>query len=103
VLDPAKKDIDGKAHQGSAADPSGLPFPQKAGDEREEDNAREDEVDNENEIPCVAVFKERRKNHRAIRGEKIQQNVTNQNKKTNLIKTPEVITPRYFGEDPTKE
>ena len=103
MLDPGKKDVNSKAYQRSTADPSGLSFPQKAGDEREEDNAREDEVDNENEIPCIPVFKERRKNHRAIRSEQIQQNVTNQNKKTDLIKTPEVIAPRYFGEDPTEE
>jgi hypothetical protein len=72
VLDPAKKDVDGKAYQGSAADPSGLSFPEKAGNKREKDDTREDEVDNENEIPCIPVFKERRKDHRAIGGEKIE-------------------------------
>ena len=79
VLDPAKKDVNRKAYQGSATDPFGLPFPEKAGEEGEEDKAREDEVDNEDQIPGKPMFKKGRKNHGAIRGEKIEQNVTDQN------------------------
>jgi hypothetical protein len=35
------------------------------------------------------VLGERRENHRPIRGEKIEDDVTNQDRKTDLIKTPE--------------
>jgi hypothetical protein len=59
VLDPAKKDVNGKAYQGSPADPLGHPFPEKAGDEREKDDTREEEVDNEDQIPGKTVFKKR--------------------------------------------
>jgi hypothetical protein len=103
MLNPAKKNVNGKAYQGSPADPLGPPFPEKAGKEGEEDKAREDEVDNEDQIPGKPMFKERRKDHRAIRGEKIEQNVTNQNRQTDLIKTPEMISLRYLGENPAEE
>jgi hypothetical protein len=90
VLDPAKEDVKGKAYQGPTADPLDPPLPEKARDKREKDDSRENEVDNEDQIPCKPMSKERRKDHRAIGGEKIEQNVANQNKNTDLIKTPEV-------------
>jgi hypothetical protein len=59
MLNPAKKNVNGQGQDGSATDPLGLPFPEKAGDEREKDDAREDEVYNENKIPCISMFKKR--------------------------------------------
>jgi hypothetical protein len=72
MLNPAKKNVNGKAYQGSAANPSGPPLPEKAGEEGKEDKAGEDEVDNEDQIPCIPMFKERRKDHRAIRSEEVE-------------------------------
>jgi hypothetical protein len=39
------------------------------------------------------MFGERRENHRPIRGKKIKYDVTDQNRETDLIKTPEVGPP----------
>jgi hypothetical protein len=103
MLDPTKKDVNGKTCQGPAADPLGLPLPEKAEEEREKDDTGEDDVDDKDQIPRKTMFKERRKDHRAIGGEKIEQDVTNQNREADLIKAPKMISLRYLDENPAEE
>ena len=57
MLHPAKKYIKGKADKGSLADAFGLPLPKKTGEPWKNDDSREDQVNDEDEVPGVAMFK----------------------------------------------
>ena len=57
MLVPAKKDIKSQAYQGSAADPYGLPLPEEANRQRQNNDSGEDQIYNEDEIPGVPVVK----------------------------------------------
>ncbi|MDP2960529.1 MAG: hypothetical protein Q8N71_03805 [candidate division Zixibacteria bacterium] len=93
VLDPAKKDVKRNAYQGSSADLSGFPFRKDTDQKWKKNDSREDQVNDVDEVPRKPVFKKRGKNHRPIRCEKIEYDVTHQNRETDFIKTPEVGTP----------
>ncbi len=49
------------------------------------------------------MFRERRQNHRAIRGQKIEDDMTDKNRKADFIKTPEGGAPRYFYKKPAEK
>lgn len=103
VLDPAKKDVKCKTYQRSTADPSGFSFPEDADQQWEKDDPGKDQVDDKDEIPGKPIFKERRKDHRAVRGKKIEDHVTDQSKETDFVKAPEVSAFRYSYKEPTEE
>ncbi len=63
----------------------------------------EDEINDEDKVPGVPMFKEGGENHRPIRGEKIEQDETDKDRKTYFIKAPEVRTPWNFDKDPAEE
>lgn len=90
MSDPAKKDVNDKAYDGSTGDPFCLPFPENANYQWEKDNPREDQIDDKDEIPGKSMLEKRRKNHCPIGGEKVEDDMADQNKKTDFIKTPEV-------------
>jgi hypothetical protein len=92
VLDPAKKDVKRRAYQGSTADPLGFSFQEDTDQKWKKNDSREDQVNDKDEIPGEPILKKGRKDHRPIRCEKIKYDVTYQNRKTDLIKAPEIGT-----------
>jgi hypothetical protein len=93
VLYPGKKDVKRNSYQGPAADPRGFLSKEKTNQQWKNDDSGEDEIDDEDEIPGEPVLGEGRENHRPIRGEKIEDDVTDENRETDLIKTPEIGPP----------
>jgi len=72
VLNPAEKDVKGESNQRAAADPLGFSFPKKANQQRGKNDPRKNQVDDKDNIPCKSAFKEGGKDHCAIGGEKVQ-------------------------------
>ena len=93
MLDPAKKDVKRNAYQGSTADPFGFSSDEKANQQWDNNDPREDQVNDVDNIPREPVLKKRRKNHRSIGSEKIEYDVTDQNRETDFIEPPEVGPP----------
>jgi hypothetical protein len=69
MLDPTKKDVEGETDQGTTADPSNFILPKDTDHQWEKNNSREDQIDDKNEIPGKPMFRERRQDHRPIRGQ----------------------------------
>jgi len=57
VLNPTEQDVKEKADEGPPADPTGLFLPKKTGYQWEKDDSREDQVDDEDEVPGISMFK----------------------------------------------
>jgi hypothetical protein len=93
MLDPAKKDVKRNAYQGSTADPLGFPFQEDTDQKWKKNDSGEDQVNDEDEVPGKPILKKRGKNHRPIRCEKVEYDVTDQNRETDFIKPPEVGVP----------
>jgi apolipoprotein N-acyltransferase len=49
------------------------------------------------------VIRERRKNHRSIGCEQVEEHMADENQKTDFVITPEMGPPCDFGKKPTKE
>jgi len=49
------------------------------------------------------MLKKRGENHGAIRGQKIEDDMADQNRKADFIKTPKVVAFRYFYKEPTEK
>lgn len=103
MLDPAKKDVNCKADNGSTAGPLSLIFPENADQQWEKDDSRKDQIDDKDEVPGKPMLKKRRKDHRTIGGKKIEDDVADQNRETDFIITPEVVSSGYFYKEPTEE
>jgi len=93
VLNPAKKDIKRNTNQRSTADPLGFLFQEETDQKWKKNQSGEDQVNDEEEVPGEPMLKKGRKYHRPIRCEKIEDDMTDQNRETDLIKIPEVGTP----------
>jgi hypothetical protein len=77
--------------------------PKKTNKPRNHEGSGKDQINDEKEVPGITMFKKRRKNHRPVGCEKIEQDMAHENKETDLVITPEVRTSRYLCEDPTEE
>jgi len=103
VLNCAEKNISGQEHQRSPAKPSGLLSPEEADNPWNEEDPREDQINDKREVPGVSVIRERRKDHRSIRSEKVEKHMADKNKKTNFVITPEMRPPCDFSKKPTEK
>ena len=103
MLCPTKKDVEYETDQGTTADPLSFILPKNTDHQWEKNNSRENQIDNKNEIPGKSMFKERRKDHRPIRGQEIEDDVTDQNQKADFIKTPKGGALRYSYKEPTEK
>lgn len=68
--------------------PITLSLQKKAKNPWEKEDSRKNGVDNEHEIPRKMIHKERGKDHGSIGGKEIEDNMTDQNQKTDLIEIP---------------
>ena len=92
VLDPTEKDISVETYDTPTANPFCFLLPEKAEQERKKNNSRKDQVNDEDKIPGEPVFIEGGKNHGPIGCQEIENDMTDQDRKTDLIKTPEAGT-----------
>ncbi len=54
-------------------------------------------IDDEDKIPGISSLDEGRKDHRPVRRKKIQKDMTDQHRETDLVEIPEIRTSRYLG------
>jgi hypothetical protein len=90
MLHQAEKDISGKADQDPPADEPGSSFPKQTDDQWENDDSGKNEVEDEEEIPGISMFKKGREDHGAIGGEKIENDMADKNGEADPVITPEV-------------
>jgi hypothetical protein len=57
VLNPAKKNVNGKAYDRSTTYPSGLLFPENTEQQREKDDPGKNEINDKDKIPGKSMFK----------------------------------------------
>src|SRR5512143_887655 len=93
MLHPAEKDIGCKADEGPTADQPRPSFPKETDDQRKKDDRGKKEVDDEDEVPGVSMFKKGGKDSGTIRGKKVEHDMADKNGETDLVITPEVGAP----------
>ena len=103
VLNRTEKNIDGQEQQRSSADPNSPLSPEETQNPWNEEDSREDQVNDKGKVPGVSMIRERRKDHRSIRCEQVEEHMADENQKTDFVITPEMRPPCDFSKKPTKK